>query len=328
MEQIVINQLNEFLIGQAQDEIAMTGCTVIIAPEGAVCGVDVRGGSPVTRDTDALSPLCNRKEVHAVILSGGSSFGLDAANGLMNLLEEKQIGRSVGVTVVPNVCSAVLFDLKCGSSKVRPDSIMGRLAGVNAFSGQQFLSGNYGAGTGSTIGTYLGVKNAMKGGIGAAAFKHDDLIVGAVFAVNSVGDVVENGKIIAGARKEDGINFADSEQIILNDYQSTTDFFSGGNTVIGCIITNAKLSKAEASKISAQGQNAIARSISPSHTIYDGDTVFTMASGKVNATLDAIGILAVHATQQAIFEGIKSARTYGDYLCYEDRMKCLLPIMN
>ena len=126
MERIDLRELTDFLVGRAQDEAATTGCTAIIAPKGAVCGVDVRGGSPGTRDTDALNPLCNRKEVHAVLLSGGSSFGLDAAGGLSSLLEEKKIGRDVGVTVVPNVCAAILFDLKCGSSRVRPDAGMGR----------------------------------------------------------------------------------------------------------------------------------------------------------------------------------------------------------
>lgn len=319
MEKIDIKQLDDFLLGQAQDEKAMTGCTTIIAPKGAVCGVDVRGGSPVTRDTDALDPRCNRKEVHAVILSGGSSFGLDTANGLMKFLEDKKIGRSVGVTVVPNVCGAVLFDLKCGDYKTRPDSTMGRMAGLSAFSGEVFKSGNYGAGTGATLGTYLGINNAMKGGIGVAAFKHKELLVGAVFAVNCIGDIIENGKIIAGARNEDGITFANSESAILDDYRNTVDFFSGGNTVIGCIMTNAKLTKAEAAKLSAQGQNAIARTVYPSHTVYDGDTVFTMASGKVNTTLDAVGVLAVHAAQQAIWDGVKSAATYGKYLSYSDR---------
>ena len=319
MKTIGIENLTDFIVGQAEDERAMTGCTAIIAPHGATCGVDVRGGSPVTRDTDALDPRCNRKEVHAVMLAGGSSYGLDAATGLMEYLEEKGIGRSVGVTVVPNVCSAILFDLKCGDYKVRPTAIMGRNAGENAFAQMKFQSGNHGAGTGATIGTYLGASNAMKGGIGAAAFQYDSLMVGAIFAVNCVGDIIEHGKIIAGAREQSKNTFANSENVILNDYQNTADFFSGGNTVIGCIITNAKLTKAEASKTSSQGQNAIARTIYPSHTTYDGDTVFTMASGKVKATMDAIGIMAAKATQSAIYDAIKSATTFGDYLSYSDR---------
>jgi L-aminopeptidase/D-esterase-like protein len=317
MEKISITNLSDFLIGQAQDETAMTGCTAIIAPEGAVCGVDVRGGSPVTRDTDALSPLCNREAVHAVLLCGGSSFGLDAAGGLMKLLEERKIGRDVGVTTVPNICAAVLFDLKCGDSYIRPSSEMGYTVGENAFAGLPFQSGNYGAGCGATVGKICGSQNAMKGGVGAAALRHGNLTAAAVFAVNCVGDVLENGEIIAGARKNGGSEFEESEKIILNSYETSKDFFSG-NTVIGCILTNADLTKAQASKLASQGQNAIARSIRPAHSVYDGDTVFALCSGKVKATPDAVGILAVHAAQSAILDAIKSAESYGTFLSYQE----------
>jgi len=237
----------------------------------------------------------------------------------MNLLEEKKIGRSVGVTVIPNVCSAILFDLKCSDYRIRPDSAMGRQAGENALAKLPFQSGNYGAGTGSTLGTFCGVSNAMKGGIGAAAFRHGDLTVAAVFAVNCIGDIIENGEIIAGARKDGSFEFANSESVILDVYNSDKDFFSGGNTVIGCIMTNAKLTKAEASKISGHGQNAIARTIYPAHTVYDGDTVFTLCSGNVCATLDSVGILAAHAVQNAILDAVKSADTFEDYISYKDR---------
>ena len=318
MDRIDLRELTDFLVGQAQDEAAMTGCTAIIAPKGAVCGVDVRGGSPGTRDTDALNPLCNRKEVHAVLLSGGSSFGLDAAGGLSSLLEEKKIGRDVGVTVVPNVCAAILFDLKCGSSRVRPDAGMGRKAGENAFLGQAFQSGNYGAGTGATIGKSLGLKNAMKGGVGAAAFRHGELMAAAVFAVNCVGDILENGRIIAGVRRDDGLTFADSEAVILDSYAGEKDLFSG-NTVIGCIMTNAALTKAQATRLAAQGHNGIARAVRPAHSIYDGDTVFTLCSGRVQTSPDAVGILDAHAAEAAIVDAVKSAQSYGDYLSYRER---------
>lgn len=316
MERVTLDSLSEFLIGQAQDLNAMTGCTAIIVPDGAVCGVDIRGGSPGTRDTAALDPLCNRKEVHAVLLSGGSAFGLDAAGGLMSLLEEKRIGRDVGVTVVPNVCSAILFDLKCGSSSVRPDPEMGRLAGENAFAGKTFQSGNYGAGTGATIGKINGLQNAMKGGVGAAAFRHGELIVAAVFAVNCVGDIVENGSIIAGARRPDG-GFADSGEVMLATYETEKDFFSG-NTVIGCVMTNAALSKAQASRLAGRGQDAIAKVVHPAHSVYDGDTVFVLASGKVETSVDAVGVIAEHAAAEAIIDAVKSAESYGVYKAYGD----------
>ena len=327
MERIELIQLTDFLVGQAQDETAMTGCTVIIAPEGAACGVDVRGGSPGTRDTDALDPVCNRKVVHAVVLSGGSSFGLDAAGGVMELLEERRIGRDVGVTVVPNVCEAILFDLHCGASRVRPDKAMGRLAGENALARQPFRSGNYGAGTGATIGKSLGLKNAMKGGVGAAAFRQGELMVGAVFAVNCVGDVLENGEIIAGVRKDEGLEFYGSEQAILDSYAVETDLFQaakddadGSNTIIGCIMTNAALTKAQAARLAAQGHHGIARAVRPAHSIYDGDTVFALCSGRVGATPDSVGVLAARAAEAAIADAIRSAATYGDYLSCADRL--------
>ncbi len=320
MEQIALTEISDFLVGQTQDETAMTGCTAIIAPNGAVCGVDIRGGSPCTRDTAALDPLCNRKEVHAVLLSGGSSFGLDAVGGLMQLLEEKGIGRDVGVTVVPNVCSAILFDLKCGSYKIRPDAVMGRKAGENAFAGFPFQSGNYGAGTGATIGKTNGNENAMKGGIGAAAFRCGKLTAAAVFAVNCVGDIVKDGKIIAGARKDQGLLFANSEELILNNYFSEKDFFSG-NTVIGCIMTNAILTKAQATRLAAQGQNAIARTVCPAHSVYDGDTVFALCSGKVRTSPDAVAVLASHAAQTAILNAVESAESYQEYLSLQERTK-------
>ncbi len=310
MEKIQINQLSDFLLGQAEDLNAMTGCTCVIAPEGAVCGVDVRGGSPGTRDISALDPTCNRTEVHGVMLSGGSSFGLDAAGGLMELLEEKKIGRNVGVTVVPNVCEAILFDLHCGSFQVRPDKAMGRLAGENAFAGKPFQSGNFGAGTGATVGKTNGLKNAMKGGVGVAAFRQGDLMVGAVFAVNAAGDITENGKILAGALTEDHTSFADSETLVLNSYAINEDLFAG-NTVIGCIFTNGLLTKSQATRIAGRGQDGIAKAIHPAHSIFDGDTVFVMASGKVATTIDAIGILAEHATTAAIADAIKNAESYG-----------------
>lgn len=316
MERIPIESLSEFLIGQAEDTDAMTGCTAVIAPSGAVCGIDVRGGSPGTRDTAALNPLCNRLLVHAVLLSGGSSFGLDAAGGLMRFLEEKKIGRDVGVTVVPNVCSAILFDLKCGSYIKRPDAVMGREAGENAFLSLPFQSGNHGAGTGATVGKTNGLQNAMKGGVGAAAFRHRELLVGAVFAVNCVGDIIEDGHIIAGARSDDKHGFADSEKQILNAYANEKDFFMG-NTVIGCVFTNALLTKEKASRLAGRGQDAIAKTIRPAHSIYDGDTVFALCSGHIEVSQDALGILAERAAMEAIIDAVKSAETYGGYLSYK-----------
>lgn len=319
MKEINIKDIEGFKIGQVQNNEALTGCTVIICTDGAVCGVDVRGGSPGTRDTDALNPVNNREKVHAALIAGGSSFGLDAAGGVMKFLEERKIGRDVGVTVVPNVCAAVLFDLKCGRHDIRPDEKMGYAACENAFSGQDWHSGNYGAGTGATIGKICGTERAMKGGIGAFAFQHGDLRVGAVVAVNCVGDIFDSkaGRIVAGARSADGKTFADSEFIFLDKYNNMKDLFSG-NTVIGCIITNARLTKAQSAKLSSHGHNGIARAVRPAHTIFDGDTVFSMCSGEVETTLDAAGILASKAVEYAIADAIKNADTVGKYISFRD----------
>lgn len=297
-----INDIPGFHVGQAQDMNAETGCTVVICADGAVCGVDVRGGSPGTRDTDALNPVMNRRFVHAVLLSGGSAFGLDAAGGVMRFLEERKIGRDVGVTVVPNVTAAVLFDLKVGRCDVRPDAAMGYAACENAFSGAEFKCGLNGAGTGCAIGKSRGMAHAMRGGIGSAVFTHGELIVGAITAVNCVGDIVHEGKIIAGTLNDDG-TFADSERIILDEYQQGKDFFSD-NTVLACIITNAKLDKPQATKLAQCGQNGITRSVRPAHSVYDGDTVFAMCFGTTNASLDAVCVLAVRAVEVAVVNAV------------------------
>jgi len=324
MKEIGINEIKGFRIGQAQNNEAATGCTVIICEKGAVCGVDVRGGSPGTRDTDSLNPVNNRDKVHAIMLAGGSTFGLDAAGGVMKYLEERRIGRDVEVTVIPHVSSAILFDLKCGRHDIRPDVGMGYAACENAYAEQAWQSGNYGAGTGATIGKIYGKERAMKGGIGAHAFEYEKLFVGAVMAVNCVGDVFDNraGKIIAGARSADGKGFADSESVVLEKYSKKFDLFSGhylgGNTTIGCIITNAKLTKAHATKLASHGHNGIARTVRPAHTIAEGDTIFSMCSGEIEASTDAVGILAARAVEYAILDAVKNAATIGKFISLSD----------
>jgi len=319
MEKITIGEIHGFRIGQAQNIEAATGCTVIICEKGAVCGVDVRGGSPVTRDTDALNPVNNREKVHAIVLSGGSSFGLDAASGVMKYLEENSIGRDVGVTVIPNVSSAILFDLKCGDYRIRPDASMGYEACVEAYKNTPWKSGNYGAGTGATLGTTLGIERAMKGGIGSCALHHDNLMIGVVIAVNCVGDIYdyEAGQIIAGIRSDNGKGFYSSEKAILERYKIRADLFSG-NTVIGTIITNANLSKSQATKLAAVAQNGIARVVRPAHTMYDGDTIFALCTGEIDSTIDAVGILACKAVEAAILDAVKSANSFGNYPSSKD----------
>lgn len=312
IKKIGINEIHGFRIGQAQNLEAATGCTVVICDKGAVAGVDVRGGSPGTRETDALNPVNNRKEVHAIVLAGGSAFGLDAASGVMKYLEENNIGRDVGVTVVPNVSGAILFDLMCGDHRIRPDAAMGYEACVEAFNNASWKSGNYGAGTGAILGTTLGLERAMRGGIGSCALQHDHLMVGAVIAVNCVGDIYdyEAGEIIAGIRSDNGKGFYNSEKAILEKYKTREDLYSG-NTVIGTIITNASLSKSQATKLAAVAHNGIARTVRPAHTIYDGDTIFALCTGEVDSTIDAVGILACKAVEAAILDAVKSANSFG-----------------
>lgn len=312
MEEIQIHTIPGFFFGQAQDPEAGTGCTVIVCPQGAVTGADVRGGSPGTRDTDALDPRCNREAVHAVLLTGGSAFGLDAAGGVMKCLEQHRIGRDVMVTVVPNVCGAVLFDLKCGRGDIRPDEIMGRAACESALKGLPFQCGNFGAGTGCTVGKILGREHAMKSGIGAFACRQGDLLVGAVAAVNCTGDVVDHGTILAGARSPSGTGFADTERVLLDDYASQKDVFSGNsssgeNTVIGCVVTNAALNKGQVNKLAAIAQNGLARAVRPAHATFDGDTMFAMSCGDVRANPDAVGVLAALAVENAILTAVRRA---------------------
>lgn len=329
MKQISITELEEFHIGNAQNTEAGTGCTVVICEEGAAAGVDVRGGSPGTRETDALNPSNLRQSIHAVTLAGGSAFGLDAAGGVMRFLEEKGIGRDVGIVKVPIVCGAILFDLKCGDYKIRPDIKMGYEACHNAYK-ETPRQGNYGAGTGATIGTIKGTEYAMKGGLGMACFQVGELMVGAVIAVNCIGDIYdkEQNKLIAGVQSEDKTALAGSEAVMLSSYEDHSDFYSG-NTIIGTVITNARLTKDQVNKLASISHNGIARAVRPAHTIYDGDTLFTMASGKVSANLDSVAILAAHAVEQAILNGVKNAETaYGYTSCREFNQKCKLVIAN
>ncbi|MBO1307623.1 P1 family peptidase [Enterococcus sp. 669A] len=306
-----------FRIGQYTDEEAMTGCTVIIAEEGATGGVCVRGGSPNTRDTDALKSENNRKVVHAVTLSGGSAFGLSASDGVVKFLESRQIGRDVGIGVVPNVSGASLFDLGIGNKGTRPDSTFGYRACEAAFRNEPFLAGNHGAGTGASVGNINGLENAMKGGIGSHTIQHGELFVSAVVAVNAVGDIYdeEQQQFLAGARN--GQEIGCSEAIFLERYLDLRDMYSG-NTVIGCVMTNATFPKAKVNKLADISHNGIARAVRPAHTTFDGDTMFVLCANQVEATFEAVSILTVEAVRQAILDGVKKAETYGDYLSYKD----------
>lgn len=318
MKKIQFTDIDNIKVGNAENLEAGTGCTVIISEEGATAGVDVRGGSPGTRETDLLNPQNLVDKIHAVVLSGGSAFGLDAASGVMKYLEERNIGFDVQVTKVPIVCSAVLFDLVVGDYRVRPNLEMGYRACVDA-TDKECPNGNIGAGTGATVGKFLGTNRAMKGGLGSFALQVGDLKVGALVAVNCLGDVIdpETGEILAGLLDEEGKTLIGTENILMQKYGEKKNIFSG-NTTIGVMATNGIFTKSEANKLASMAHNGYARSIRPAHTIFDGDTIFTMATGKIEADINVVGALAAKTMERAVINAIKSADSSYGFKAYKD----------
>lgn len=294
-------------IGHASDNEGKTGVTVILPDISVTAGCDIRGGAPGTRETDLLNPLNTVDKVDAVVLSGGSAFGLEAASGVMRWLCEQGRGFDAGPVKVPIVCSAVLFDLAYGSSSAFPDVNMGKLAAVNA--SESFEIGDVGAGTGATVGKLAGFDKASKGGLGFATVSAGDLVVEAVVAVNAVGEVFdcETNKTIAGILKENGEGFHSSIQFVKESYvnNNSTDCFEGGNTTIGTVMTNAKLEKAQACKVAQMAHNGYALSIRPVHTPYDGDSIFCLATGEVSADTMTVAVLAVEAVRLAVLSAVK-----------------------
>jgi len=307
IKEIAFTDIDGIKVGNASNIKAGTGCTVVICEEGATAGVDVRGGSPGTRETDLLNHQNLVDKAHAVVLAGGSAFGLDAASVVMKYLEERNIGFDVQVTKVPIVLSAVLFDLVVGDYRVRPDFNMGYNACINA-TDKECPNGNVGAGTGATVGKFLGLERAMKGGLGSYAVEIGDLKVGAIVAVNALGDIVdpETGEILAGLLDERGEKLIGTEREMVKAYNKKKNLFSG-NTTIGVVATNGILTKAEANKLASMAHNGYARAIRPAHSIFDGDTIFAMATGKVEADINVIGLLAAKVMERAVVNAVKSA---------------------
>lgn len=318
MKQIGIKDINDIFVGNAEYDNGPTGCTVIISEKGFVAGVDVRGGAPGTRETDVLKPENMIEKVHCVFLSGGSAYGLDCASGIMEFLEEKNIGFDVGVAKVPIVCGAVLFDLNLGDSKVRPDKNLGYNVCKNAYN-NNFKEGSFGAGIGASVGKLYGLNSAMKGGIGIYGIQVGDLKVLSIVAVNALGDILDNGKIIAGLRNDEN-KFLGTEKEMIKNYNKTENLF-GQNTTIGAVITNAKFNKAEMNKIASMAHNGFARAIRPSHSIFDGDTIFTLSTGKINADISAVGMLASITMENAIINGVKKADSKENLITYKDLKK-------
>lgn len=303
-------------VGNVEDLRALTGCTVLWVEEGAVCGVDVRGSAPGTRETDLLNPIHLVERVHAICLSGGSAYGLDAAGGVMQYLEEQGCGFQTGAGVVPIVPAAVLFDLDVGDGQVRPDREMGYRANSIAARGS-FPLGNVGAGCGATVGKMAGPRRAMKGGLGSASRRWENgLIVGAIVAVNALGEVRDpsTGQILAGTRDEDG-----KIRSYLHWLGKQPLSFSGGtNTTIGVVAANARLTKAQASKVATMAHDGLARTIYPAHTMLDGDTLFALAMGEVEASVDLVGAIAADVLAEAVLRAIRSAEGIEGVPAYRD----------
>lgn len=317
-KEIPITDIKGVRIGHADDETHATGCTVIIPEKKAVCGLDVRGGGPASRESQLLNPLMSNDGVDAVVLSGGSAYGLDAAGGVMKYLEEQGKGVKVGDAIVPIVAASCIFDLGCVDGSIRPDAEMGYRACLDSENNIE-RNGNVGAGMGATVGKICGGDRAMKSGLGCFAVKVGKLQVGAVVSVNAIGDVFEldSAKQLAGLLSKDKNAMISSETEAVKRLQLASTLCL--NTTIAAIVTNAGLSKAEMNKVAAMASNGMARTIRPVNTSMDGDSVYAMSVGKVRSCADVVGTLAAYALGKAINRavlateekyGMKSAKSF------------------
>jgi len=316
-----ITDVQGIKVGHFTESRRPTGCTALLFEKGATAGVDVRGSAPGTRETDLLNPINTVQQVYAILLSGGSAFGLDAASGVMRYLDERHIGYAVGNIVVPIVPAAILYDLGIGDSKIRPTAESGYKACQSASAGR-VAEGNVGAGAGATIGKMFGMKQAMKSGLGSASIRVGDtgIVVGAIVAVNAVGDVIDpkSGHIIAGARRPDGVGFMDSMARIRAGYSVRLEPVK--NTTIGVVATNAALDKAQATKVAQMAHDGLARTINPVHSPSDGDTIFAVATGAiaVRANHGSIGALAADVMALAVLRAVMNARGIPGLPSYSD----------
>jgi len=309
-----ITDIAGLAVGHFTDARRPTGCSVLLCPQGAVAGVDVRGAAPGTRETDLLHPLATLEQVHAILLTGGSAFGLDAATGVMRWLEEHGHGVQVGPARVPIVPAAVLFDLWVGDARIRPDAAAGHAACVAASTAHP-AQGSVGAGAGASVGKLFGIGRAMKGGIGTASIQVGAITVGALVAVNAIGDVVDpaSGRVIAGARADDGRTPLDTLAAII-DGQLPEHLMAGMATTIGIVATDAQLTKAQANKLAAMAHDGLSRSINPVHTATDGDALFAVATGGSGRPghLSVLGALAAEVTARAVLNAVRAAHGLAD----------------
>jgi len=319
-----LTDVGDIRVGHFTDPRRPTGCTVILFDRPAVAGVDVRGAAPGTRETDLLQPVNTVQQINAILLSGGSAFGLDAASGVMRFLDEHGMGFHVGPIVVPIVPAAILFDLNVGDPKIRPDAQSG-YAACQAASSSNVPEGNVGAGAGATVGKLFGVHSAMKSGLGTASIRigNTGMTVAAIVAVNAAGDVYDHktGSILAGARTKDGNAFLNSMALIANG--AKLGGLPGAHTTIGVVATNATLSKTEATKMAQMAHDGLARAINPVHTPMDGDTIFAAATctNQTKADLTTIGAVAAEVMARAVNRAVITASGIPGYPAYRDLQK-------
>ena len=312
-KEIPVTDTQNIRIGQAENAAAGTGCTVFVCESGMRAGLDVRGGGPASRESELLKPLAAAQYIHAIVLAGGSAFGLGAANGVMEYLEARDIGFDVGVTKVPLVVQSDLFDLSVGECSVRPDAAMGFEAARRAMEDPNYRDGNYGAGCGATVGKICGMSSCMKTGIGSFAIELGGLQIGAVVAVNALGDIYDwkTGQKIAGLLAPDGKSFRSTEEELARRITKIENRFAN-NTTLGVILTNASFGKSQLCKIAGMAQDGFARSIRPVHITADGDSIYAVSLGDIEADQDLVGALGAEVMSEAIKRAVYAAESaYG-----------------
>ncbi|MDO4869924.1 MAG: P1 family peptidase [Bacillota bacterium] len=313
MKEISVTDIGDIRIGQTEDKKAGTGCTVLISEAGMAAGLDIRGGGPSSRESNLLDPLTAAQVVHAVVIGGGSSFGLGASSGVMDYLEEHGIGFDVGVARVPLVAQSDIFDLTVGDKTARPDAAMGYEAARIALEEPNYRDGNYGAGCGATVGKFGGMDTCMKTGIGSYAVQLGELKIGAIVTLNALGDIYDwkTGQKIAGLLTEDKKGFRDTVELMSQNIDVIENKFTG-NTTISAVITNAAFTKTQLCKIASMAHNGYGRSIRPVHTTADGDSIYALSTGTVSADQDLVGTLAADVVSEAIIRAVENAETeYG-----------------
>ena len=310
MREIGIMEVGGFRVGHAQNEEAATGCTVILCDRMSPAGLDVRGGGPAARESQILSPVAAAEGINAVLLAGGSAFGLDAAGGVMKYLEELGEGVAVGNAKVPLVSQSGLFDLSLVTKDVRPDAAMAYQACLNA-GREDPAQGNVGAGTGCSVGKYRGMERAMKSGFGTYAIQAGPIKVGALVAVNALGDIYENQTPIAGLLNQEKNGLSNTLEELFSDIDRMAELYSG-NTTLGVIVTNASFPKSQLTKIAGMAHNGYARAIRPVHTTADGDSIYALSLGDIPCDVNVVGAMAAYVMERAILRAVKEARgAYG-----------------